>query len=140
MKSSRLLMIASIVLVSVSGPSRAEAPPRKSADYKGNYRTLVKDQHAAPQIADCIATGYDLVRKSRAFDRLGFTDDDIRKTKVVRQTGTFSPADTSAVSTVISIPGQARARSGSADWTDVTLRCGFNKDSLRAIEIKPKVR
>lgn len=140
MKSSKLLMIAAIALVSLSGPSLAEAPTRKSADYKGNYRTLVKDQHASPQIADCIASGYDLVKKNRTFDRLGFTDGDIKKTKVARQTGTFSSTDSSAVSTVISVPGQARARSESADWTDVTLRCGFNKDSLRAIEIKLKAR
>ncbi|MCO6181061.1 BspC domain-containing protein [Ciceribacter sp. RN22] len=140
MKSMRLLMITAIALASVSGPSRAEAPPRKSADYKGNYRTLVKDQHASPQIADCIATGHDLVKKSRAFDRLGFTDSDVKGTKVKRQTGTFSPADRSVVSTIVSVPGQARMRSGSVDWTDITLRCGFRKDSLRAIEIKPKAR
>lgn len=138
MKSGILLITTAIVLMSVSAPSLAEAPPRKSADYKGSYRTLVKDQHAPPQVANCIATGYDLVKKSRAFDRLGFTDEDIRRTEVARQSGRFSPADISTVSVVISVGGQARARSESAGWIDVTLRCGFDKDGLRAIEIKPK--
>ncbi|PRD41108.1 hypothetical protein C5748_23660 [Phyllobacterium phragmitis] len=115
---------------------QAETPPKKSRDFRGNYETLVKDQHASPQTADCIATGYDLVKKSRKYDRLGFTENDIRKVKVNQKSGKFSARNPSKVSAVIAVQGQARPRSDSTNWVDITLRCGITGGKLQAIEIK----
>ncbi|RCS24421.1 hypothetical protein DUT91_09110 [Phyllobacterium salinisoli] len=136
MKLTRPLMATIFVSLIAAGVAHAETPPKKTRDFRGNYQTLVKDQHASPQTADCIATGYDLVKKSKKFDRLGFTEEDIGKVKVNQKSGKFSDKDPRKVSAVISVQGQARPRNDSTNWADVTLRCGITKGKLQAIEIR----
>ncbi|KXF77487.1 hypothetical protein ATN84_08935 [Paramesorhizobium deserti] len=133
-KSFMMIMFTSLI---ATGAAHAETPPKKSRDFRGNYETLVKDQHASPEMAECIATGYDLVKKSKKFDRLGFTQEDIGKAKVDRKPGKFSARDHTKVSTVIAVSGEARPRTDSTNWADITLRCGISKKGkVKAIEIK----
>ncbi|MCK1975332.1 hypothetical protein LNK20_21855, partial [Bacillus safensis] len=76
MKSTKLV-VSAIFTLGFCAAAHADAVPKRSKDFTGNYQTLVKDQRVAPQIADCIASGYDYVKKSKKYDRLGFTKDDI---------------------------------------------------------------
>ncbi|WP_420961895.1 type IV secretion system effector BspC [Brucella sp. IR073] len=136
MKCDKLLVMAAATLIAVVGTAYAETPPKRSSDFQRNYQTLVKDQHASPQVASCIATGYDLVERNKRFDRLGFTAEDIAKAKTNRKAGKFSAGDPTKVSAVISIPGEARPRADTTNWATITLRCGVVKGQIKAIEIK----
>jgi len=139
MKFDKLLALALFASVIVAGAAHAEKPPKKTQDFKGNYETLVKDRHASPEMAECIATGHDLVKKSKKFDRLGFTQEDIGNARVDRKPGRFSHKDHTKVSTVIAISGEARPRTDSTNWADITLRCGISKKGkVKAIEIDTK--
>lgn len=89
----------------IAGTAHADAVPKRSKDFTGNYQTLVKDQQASPQVADCIASAYDYVKKSKKYDRLGFTKDDIAAATTNDKSSKFSAKDTSKVSAVISVPG-----------------------------------
>ncbi|GAB1581839.1 type IV secretion system effector BspC [Phyllobacterium phragmitis] len=136
MKFDKLLAMSVFASIIAAGAAHAETPPKKSKDFKGNYETLVKDQHASPEMAECIATGYDLVKKSKKFDRLGFTQEDIGKAKVDKKASKFSDKDHTEVSTVIAVPGEARPRTDSTNWADITLRCGMAKGKIKAVEIR----
>ncbi|GGA84399.1 hypothetical protein GCM10011491_09880 [Brucella endophytica] len=135
MKCNKMLLLAAATLIAVACTAYAEAPPKRSRDFQGNYQTLVKDQHASPQVASCIATGHDLVKKNKRFDRLGFTEEDIAKARTNRKAGKFSGDDPTKVSAVISITGEARPRIGGINWAPITLRCGIVRGKIKAIEI-----
>jgi len=136
MKSTKLIFSA-IFALGFSAAAHADAVPKRSKDFTGNYQTLVKDQRVAPQIADCIASGYDYVKKSKKYDRLGFTKDDISDAQTDDKSSKFSTSDPRKVSAVISVPGEARNKGVSAKWDSITLRCGITDGKLKAIELAP---
>jgi hypothetical protein len=135
MKSTQLILSA-IFTLGIAGAAHADAVPKRSKDFTGNYQTLAKDQQASPQVADCIASAYDYVKKSKKYDRLGFTKADIAAATTNDKSSKFSAKDASKVSAVISVPGEARNRSG-AQWDTITLRCGITGGKLKAIEVAP---
>ncbi len=137
MKSTPIALSALISLGFVSAALADQAPPR-SRDFTANYRTLVKNQKAAPPVADCIATAYDYVKKNRKYDRLGFTQDDISAASTDTHAAKFSKSDPRKVSAVISVPGEARLKSVGYKWDSVTLRCGLTRGKLQAIELAPE--
>ncbi|MBC8717624.1 hypothetical protein [Ochrobactrum sp. Marseille-Q0166] len=134
MKSTRLIFSAIFTLGIVSA-AQADAVPKRSKDFTGNYQTLVKDQQASPPVADCIASAYDFVKKSTKYDRLGFTKDDIAAASTNSKSIKFSAKDTRKVSKVISVSGEARIKAGG--WDSITLRCGISDGKLKAIELIP---
>ncbi|CUW44282.1 hypothetical protein B3286c1_1609 [Brucella vulpis] len=112
--------------------------PKRTKDFTANYQTLVKDQQASPQVADCIASGYDYVKKSRKYDRLGFTKADIAAATTSGKSAKFSAKDAKKVSAIISVPGETRIKSVGYKWDSITLRCGITRGKLQAIEIVRK--
>lgn len=134
MKSTKIILTA-IFASGFAFAAHADAVPKRSRDFTGNYQTLVKDQQASPQVADCIASAYDYVKKSRKYDRLGFTKDDISAAKTSAKSTKFSTQDPRTVSAVISVPGEARAKSGGTQWDNITLRCGVTNGKLKALEL-----
>ncbi|MGU3574947.1 BspC domain-containing protein [Brucellaceae bacterium C25G] len=124
MNKAKIILALSFSVVASTAVMAANAP-KKSADFNGNYTTLTKDQKASPQVATCIATGYDLVKKDKKFDRLGFTQDDINKAK--NKKAKSSKHD-------LTINGQARDRK-SSQWQDITLHCTMDKGSVKNIAI-----
>lgn len=136
MKSTQVIL-ASIFALGFSAAAHADAVPKRSKDFTGNYQTLVKDQQVAPQIADCIASAYDYVKKSRRYDRLGFTNDDISNAATDDKSSKFSAADPRKVSAVISVPGEARNKNASTKWDSIVLRCGIASGKIKAIELVP---
>lgn len=135
MRIMRTSFITAFSLLSfAAGSALADVPPKRSKNFTGNYQTLVKDQQASPTIADCIATAYDVTAKSRSYDRLGFTKSDIAASKTEAKTQKFSTKDSTSVSEIISVPGEARQRKGDG-WSAITLRCGIRDGKLKAIEI-----
>lgn len=113
--------LAATVMICMMAGAQADPVPNRSKAFKANYQSLVKDQHAAPPIAECIATAYDYVASSRVYDRLGFTQTDISKVKKGQ--------------TAIAVRGEARTRATSA-WVDITLNCVSAKGKLSSINIK----
>ncbi|MBB5701557.1 hypothetical protein FHS76_001408 [Ochrobactrum daejeonense] len=136
MKSTQIIL-TSIFALGFSAVAHADAVPTHSKDFAGNYQTLVKDQQAAPRIADCIASAYDYVKKSKKYDRLGFTKDDISGAKTNDKPSKFSTGDARKMSAVISVAGEARNRNASAKWDSIVLRCGIAHGKLKAIELVP---
>ncbi|KAB2680686.1 MULTISPECIES: type IV secretion system effector BspC [Brucella/Ochrobactrum group] len=136
MKSTNLILSV-IFALGFSAAAHADAVPKRSKDFTANYQTLVKDQQVAPQIADCIASSYDYVKKSKKYDRLGFTKDDMSNAKTDDKSSKFSSRDPRDVSAVISVPGEARNKGVSATWDSITLRCGISGGKLNAIELAP---
>ena len=113
--------LAATVMICMMAGAQADPVPNRSKAFKANYKTLVEDQHAAPPIAECIATTYDYVASSRVYDRLGFTQTDISKARKGQ--------------TAIVVPGEARTRANST-WIDITLSCVSAKGKLSSITIK----
>lgn len=103
----------------------AASPPEKSANFDSNYNTLTQDQKAPPHVATCIATGYDLVKKDKKIDRIGFTKEDIGKAKVKK---IKSSADE------LIIHGQARNRK-SKQWRNISLHCSLKNGIVKSISI-----
>ena len=136
MKSTKLIFSA-ILALGFSAAAHADAVPKRTKDFTANYQILVKDRQASPQVADCIASAYDYVRKSKKYDRLGFTGEDISSAQSTDKSEKFSSRDPSKVSAVISVPGEARNRGVSATWDSITLRCGITGGKLTAIELAP---
>ena len=136
MKSTKFI-VSAIFALGFSAAAHADAVPKRTKDFTGNYQTLAKDQQAAPQVADCIASAYEYVKKSKKYDRLGFTKDDISSAETNDKSSKFSTNDPRKVSAVISVPGEARAKGASAKWDSITLRCGITSGKLKAIELKP---
>ena len=136
MKSTKFILSA-IFAIGFAAVAHADAVPKHSKNFTGNYQTLVKDQGASPQIADCIASAYDYIKKSRKYDRLGFTKDDISAAKTNSKSSKFSARDPRRVSAVIAVPGEARVKNGSTQWDTITLRCGISGGKLKAIELVP---
>ena len=133
MKTSPLL--AALILLGASATlASATSVPKHSDDYPANHKTLTDDQGAPGPVADCIATGYDLVHAHQEFDRLGFTRNDIASADMAREKGRFSPSDPHVVNEVVIVTGEARQR-GYSSWLGVTLRCGFSGPHMTAIEI-----
>ncbi|MDR6431197.1 type IV secretion system effector BspC [Brucella pseudogrignonensis] len=132
MKSTRIILFA-ILTLGITGAACADAVPKRSKDFTGNYQTLVKDQQASPQIAGCIASAYDYVKNSKKYDRLGFTKDDISNATTNQKSSKFSAKDGRKVSAVISVPGEARNKAGG--WDGISVRCGITSGKLKAIEI-----
>ena len=124
-----LLLLGAPVTLVLANPV-----PKHSTDHATNQKTLTEDQGATPQVADCIATGYDLVHAHQEFDRLGFTRNDIAGADMAREKGPFSSTDPRPVSEVVVVSGEARQR-GYGSWLGVTLRCGYAGHGLTAIEI-----
>ncbi|MFD1197447.1 type IV secretion system effector BspC [Brucella gallinifaecis] len=129
------LIFSAIVTLGIAGTAYADAIPKRSKDFTGNYQTLVKDQKASPQVANCIASAYDYVKKSKKYDRLGFTREDIAAAKTNKKSSKFSSKDASKVSAVISVSGEARSKNSGTQWDAVTLRCGITDGKLKAIEL-----
>lgn len=123
------------ILFAFVGAAEADTVPKRSRDFTGNYQNLVKEQHASPQVADCIASGYDFVKKHKKYDRLGFTADDISDVEINEKSGKFSTKDPRTVSAVIAVPGEARIKSVGYKWDGVVLRCGITNGKLKAIEL-----
>ncbi|MBK3745216.1 hypothetical protein G3A39_39210 [Paraburkholderia aspalathi] len=118
----------------IAGAAYADTPPKRSKNFSGNYETLVKDQKVKPQIAECIATGRDLVANSRIYDRLGFTSEDIAAAKNIDKAQKYSAADATKVSTTIAVSGEARLRNGSS-WDRINLHCGISGGKIKAISL-----
>lgn len=129
------IVVSALLALALTGAAAADTVPKRSRDFTGNYQTLVKDQRASPQVADCIASAYDYVKKNRKYDRLGFTKDDIAAVTIDEKSGKFSAKDARKVSAVIAVPGEARIRNIGAKWDGVTLRCGIANGKLKAIEL-----
>ncbi|MBA8819111.1 type IV secretion system effector BspC [Brucella haematophila] len=129
------IILSTICAIGFASAAHADAVPKRSKDFTGNYQTLVKDQHASPQVADCVASGYDLVKKDKKYDRLGFTKDDISSATTNDTSSKFSTKDPRKVSAVISVPGEARIKSTGYKWDGVNLRCGITNGKLTAIEL-----
>lgn len=106
----------------------AGASPKKSSNFNANYKSLIQDQKASPQVAACIATSYDLAEKDRKFDRLGFTQDDISKAKTQKIKSSEQK---------LSINGQARNRK-SGQWQDIALHCIIKNGTVKNIDIAKK--
>ena len=136
MKSTKFI-VSAIFALGFSVAAHADAVPKRTKDFTGNYQTLVKDQQAAPQVADCIASAYDYVKKSKKYDRLGFTKDDISAAETNDKSSKFSTSDPRKVSAVISVPGEARNKGASTKWDSIMLRCGITDGKLKAIELAP---
>ena len=134
MESTKIILSA-IFALGFTVAAHADAVPKRSKDFKGNYQTLTQDQKAAPQIAECIASAYDYVKKSRKYDRLGFTQSNISAATTSSKTIKFSSRDPRKVTSVIAISGEARPKSNSTHWDGITLRCGIAGGKLRAIEL-----
>lgn len=120
MKAITTFLVATTMICIMAG-AQADPVPNRSKAFKANYKTLIEDQHAAPPIAECIATAYDYVAASRIYDRLGFTQTDISKANKGQ--------------TAIAVSGEARTRANSA-WVDITLSCVSAKGKLSSIDIK----
>ncbi|WP_051469832.1 hypothetical protein [Chelativorans sp. J32] len=112
-----LLMI--LLVCASASAAFAEVPPKHSANFKGNYAEMMK-RTTSPQLAECVATGHDLVARSKLFDRLGMTDVEIGE-------ATISP-------TRIDVPASVR-RQKSGDWRDIVLSCNFRGGKLVNIDI-----
>ncbi|MFK4823898.1 BspC domain-containing protein [Paenochrobactrum sp. BZR 588] len=123
--NKRKIILACGFSVFICSAALAASPPKKSADFNGNYKTLTQDQKVDPQLATCIATGYDLVKKDKKFDRLGFTQDGIGKTKVKQAKTSQSE---------LTIRGQARDRK-SSQWQDIALHCSMKNGAVKNITI-----
>jgi len=136
MKSTQIILSA-IFAFGLAGTAHADSVPKRSKDFTANYQTLVKDQQASPQVADCVASAYDYVKKSKKYDRLGFTKDDISAATTDDKSAKFSTKDARKVSAVISVPGEARPKNGDTKWDTITLRCGITGGKLKAIELAP---
>lgn len=134
MKSTHILL-STIFTLGLIGAANADVVPKHSKDFTANYQTLVKDQQASPQVADCIASAYDYVKKSKKYDRLGFTKNDIAAVSISSKPAKFSSTDRRRISTVISVPGEARTKAGG--WDSISLRCGISNGKLKAIELAP---
>lgn len=137
MKSTKIILSA-VFAFGFTAAAQADAVPKRTKDFTANYQTLVKDQQASPQVADCIASGYDYVKKSRKYDRLGFTKADIAAAATSDKSAKFSAKDAKKVSAIISVPGEARIKSVGYKWDSITLRCGITRGKLQAIEIVRK--
>lgn len=124
MNKAKIILVLSLS-VFASHAAIAATTPKKSADFNGNYTTLTKDQKASPQVATCIATGYDLVKKDKKFDRLGFTQDDINKARNKKAKSSKQE---------LTINGQARDRK-SSQWQNVALHCTMEKGKVKNIAI-----
>ncbi|PQA75373.1 type IV secretion system effector BspC [Brucella oryzae] len=128
------IILSTIFTFGFIAAAHADAIPKRSKDFTTNYQMLVKDRKASPQVADCIATAYDFVKKSKKYDRLGFTQDDISSAKTDDKSSEFSTRDPRKVSAVISVPGEARIKRIGYKWDDVAVRCGITNGKLQAIE------
>lgn len=113
-------LAATLMICMMAAGAQADPVPNRSKAFKANYKTLLQDQHAAPPIAECIATAYDYVASSRVYDRLGFTKIDISKARK-RQNA-------------IAVSGEARTRATGA-WVDISLNCVSVKRKLSSITI-----
>ncbi|MGH6861231.1 MAG: BspC domain-containing protein [Phyllobacterium sp.] len=100
----------------------ADPVSKRSDAFAANYKTLTEDQLAPPQIAECIATGYDDVESSKAYDRLGFTRMDISKAQGEGEAS-------------ISVPGEARLRKNGS-WVGIVLKCGIEQGSFTTIDVQ----
>jgi len=134
MKSTQVILSA-IFTLGLAGAAHADTVPKRSKNFTANYQTLVKDQQASPQVADCIASARDYVAIGKKYDRLGFTKNDIAAATTNDKSSKFSAKDGRKVSAVISVPGEARPKDGGTKWDTITLRCGITSGKLKAIEI-----
>lgn len=128
------LLAAPLILGAFVSYASAAPAPKHSMDYPANVKTLVDDQGASPDIAACVATGYDYVQAAPDYDRLGFTRNDFASAERDRDAAPFSPQDPRRVTGVLSVSGEARQRSDGT-WLGVTLRCGYAGKGLTAVEI-----
>lgn len=129
-------LLSVFCVFSIGTLAHADPTPQHSGDFKANYEILTKDQKASPALAECIASGYDFVKGSKEFDRLGFTASDISAAKTINKAASFSKSDPRKVSQVIEVSGEARPKKASTKWKPVKLRCGLKSGKLKAIELK----
>lgn len=130
-------VLSAVFSAAIVVTASADQVPKRTSNYGENYKTLVEDQKAPAQIAECIATSYDYADAGKQYDRLGFTQDDIKAAKTTSESAAFSAKDARVVSTLIAVTGSARQKAGNGDWKDIILRCGYNDGKLQAIELVP---
>ncbi len=116
-------LVSAIMLGTISY-AQANNLPQKTSNYQGNYQTLTKDRKLDDQLAQCIATGHDLVAKHKNYDRLGFTDENLAQTKR-KKTKTTSSA---------LVRGEARLRK-TGKWAPIELSCDFKQSKISAIKL-----
>lgn len=134
MKSIKFIL-ATAVSIGFTAAAHADSVPTRSKDFIGNYQTLVKDQQASAQVADCLAAAYDYVKINKKYDRLGFTKADISAAKSSQKSTTFSKKDSRKVSSILTVPGEARIKANGYQWDNVNVRCGITNGKLAAIEL-----
>lgn len=130
MKLFNYIAIPAIALTCATYANADKLPPR-SSNYQGNYETLTKDQKADDQLAQCIATGHDLIAKDKYFDRLGFTAENMAQTTRLKSKEKKAEK--------LDVRGEARSRK-SGGWSPVQLTCNFSKGKISGIklsELKP---
>lgn len=123
------LMFSAALIVAIPASGLTNPVPKPSKNYAGNYQTLVDDQKASPQIARCIASGYDYAESETAYDRLGFTKDDIAAARISEHTG-------GNAAVTVAVPGQARQKN-SGNWVEIKLGCVEANGTVLDIEIIP---
>ncbi len=127
-------IISTALAVGFAAVAHADNIPPRSKDFTGNYQTLVKDQNASPQVADCVAAAYDYVKKDKKYDQLGFTKDDLAAATTDNNASKFSKKDSRDVSSVLTVPGEARIKATGYQWDGINVRCGVTGGKLTAIE------
>ncbi len=125
-KLVKLILVSTIALVSI-GYAQAGDLPKKTTNFQGNYQTLTKDRKVDDQLAQCIATGHDLIAKDKDLDRLGFTNENLAATKRSK-TQKKNPA------TNIKVQGEARSRA-LGKWSPVELSCDFKQGKISGIKL-----
>ncbi|MGU3398458.1 type IV secretion system effector BspC [Brucellaceae bacterium D45D] len=133
MKSIKFILAAAVAF-GFTATAHADRVPTRSKDFTGNYQTLIKDQQASPQVADCVAAAYDFVKKDKKYDQLGFTKDDLASANISQKATKFSAKDPRKVSSVLTVPGEARIKATGYQWDGINLRCGISNGKLTAIE------
>ncbi|WP_343314104.1 hypothetical protein AAIB41_02870 [Brucella sp. BE17] len=133
MKLIKFILTTTVALGFTAAANAAKIPTR-SKDFTGNYQTLIKDQQASPQVADCVAAAYDFVKKDKKYDQLGFTKDDLAAAQTSQKAAKFSDEDPRKVSSILTVPGEARIKATGYQWDGINLRCGITDGKLTAIE------
>lgn len=125
MKFFNYIAISAIALTCATY-ANADMLPKKSSNYQGNYETLTKDRKADDQLAQCIATGHDLVAKDKYYDRLGFTDENLAQTTRLKSKEEKAEK--------LDVRGEARSRK-TGNWSPVQLSCNFSSGKISGIKL-----
>lgn len=125
-----------ISLVALTSFANAEALPKRSSDFKGNYETAIKDNKADEATALCSATAHDLTKnKKYQYDRFGFTQADYDAALLNHAKDTATKGSTKQ--TIVKLNGEARKRSNNTGWDKVTVQCKVQKNKIESITVTP---